>query len=180
MKQTLYPKTTRVSPDKIQITEKLNGSNIGFFKLEDELYIAQRNNIYSFVEIFNMKKEDLYKGLKEWLFENGPELKESLQETVTIKDNVFVGHNVTFINDLYPKATTEDGKLQTEEDWNCVRTLVKKGASIGSSATLLCGITVGENAIIGAGSVVTRDVPANTIVAGNPAHIFRNITEVKE
>ncbi len=101
-------------------------------------------------------------------------------EGVTIEDNVLVGHNVTFINDLYPKATTEDGKLQTEEDWNCVKTLVKKGASIGSSTTLLCGITVGENAIIGAGSVVTRDVPANTIVAGNPARVFRNITEVKE
>lgn len=101
-------------------------------------------------------------------------------EGVIIEDNVFVGHNVTFINDLYPKATTEDDKLQTEEDWNCVKTLVKNGASIGSSTTLLCGITVGENAIIGAGSVVTRDVPSNTIVAGNPTRVFRNITEVKE
>ena len=101
-------------------------------------------------------------------------------EGVTIENNVFVGHNVTFINDVYPKATAKDGNLQTEEDWNCVRTLVKKGASIGSSTTLLCGITVGENAIIGAGSVVTRDVPSNTIVAGNPTRVFRNITEVKK
>ena len=94
-------------------------------------------------------------------------------EGVTVEDNVFVGHNVTFINDLYPRATAKDGNLQTEEDWNCVQTLVKKGASIGSSATLLCGITVGENAIIGAGSVVTKDVSPNTIVAGNPAQILK-------
>jgi acetyltransferase-like isoleucine patch superfamily enzyme len=96
-------------------------------------------------------------------------------EGVTIEDNVFVGHNVTFINDLYPKATTASGELQTDDDWNCTPTLVKKGASIGSSATLLSGITVGENAIIGAGSVVTKDVPPNTIVAGNPAVIIREI-----
>lgn len=94
-------------------------------------------------------------------------------EGVTIEDNVFIGHNVTFINDAYPSATTKDGKLQTEEDWVCVPTLVKKGASIGSSVTLLCGITVGENATVGAGSVVTKDVPANTVVAGNPAWILR-------
>lgn len=98
-------------------------------------------------------------------------------EGVTIEDGVFVGHNVTFINDAFPRATAEDGKLQTEEDWVCVPTFVKKGASIGSSATLLCGITVGENAIVGAGSVVTRDVPANTVIAGNPARILRKINE---
>ena len=98
-------------------------------------------------------------------------------EGVTIEDNVFVGHNVTFINDLYPRATTASGKLQTDEDWPCIPTLVQKGASIGSSATLLSGITVGENAIIGAGSVVTKDVPPDTIVAGNPAKIIRRIKE---
>ena len=92
---------------------------------------------------------------------------------VTIEDEVFVGHNVTFINDLYPRATADGGTLQTEADWECRPTLVKRGASIGSSATLLCGITVGENAIIGAGSVVTKDVPANAIVAGNPARVLR-------
>ena len=94
-------------------------------------------------------------------------------EGVTIEDNVFVSHNVTFINDIYPRATTEDGDMQTEEDWVCLPTLVKRGASIGSSATLLAGITVGEQAIVGAGSVVTKDVPPNTIVAGNPARILR-------
>jgi len=100
-------------------------------------------------------------------------------EGVTIEDNVFVGHNVTFINDVFPRATADDGKLQTEEDWTCIPTLVQKGASIGSSVTLLCGITVGENAIVGAGSVVTRDVPANTIVAGNPARTLRKTNEAK-
>src|SRR5678809_1225199 len=88
-------------------------------------------------------------------------------EGVTLEDEVFVGHNVTFINDRFPRATTGDGKLQTESDWVCVPTLVKRGASIGSSATILCGITIGEGAIIGAGSVVTKDVAAHTVVAGN-------------
>ena len=90
-------------------------------------------------------------------------------EGVHIDDNVFIGHNVTFINDKYPRATNVDGSLQTDSDWKVVETHIKKGASIGSSSTILCGITVGENAIVGAGSVVTRDVPPNTIVAGVPA-----------
>ena len=98
-------------------------------------------------------------------------------EGVTIEDNVFVGHNVTFINDLYPRAAREDGRLQTEDDWICVPTLVKKGASIGSSVTILCGITIGENATIGAGSIVTKDVPPRTIVAGNPARILRKLNK---
>ena len=90
-------------------------------------------------------------------------------EGVHIKDNVFIGHNVTFINDKFPKATNDDGSLQSEADWKVIETIIEKGASIGSSTTLLCGITVGENAVVGAGSVVTKNVPANTIVAGNPA-----------
>lgn len=96
-------------------------------------------------------------------------------EGVTIEDGVFVGHNVTFINDLFPRATNPGGALQTEADWECRPTLVKRGASIGSSATLLCGITVGEHALIGAGSVVTRDVPPYTVVAGNPARVLRTL-----
>ncbi len=95
-------------------------------------------------------------------------------EGVTIEDDVFVGHNVSFINDRYPRATA-GGKLQTAQDWQCIPTLVKRGASIGTSATILCGITIGENAIIGAGSVVTKDVPANTIVSGVPARVRRRI-----
>lgn len=97
-------------------------------------------------------------------------------EGVTLEDDVFIGHNVTFTNDLYPRATNSNGQLQTKEDWTCETTLVKRGASIGSSATLLCGITVGECAIVGAGSVVTRDVPAYTIVAGNPARTLKTIS----
>ena len=101
-------------------------------------------------------------------------------EGVTIEDDVFLGHNVTFINDVFPRATAGDGQLQTEADWECIPTLVRRGASIGSSATLLCGITVGENAIVGAGSVVTKNVPANTIVAGNPARVFRKTGDTSE
>jgi len=96
-------------------------------------------------------------------------------EGVIIEDEVFVGHNVTFINDLFPRATNADGALQTEADWECVPTWIKRGASIGSGATLLAGITVGEHALVGAGSVVTRDVPPWTVVAGNPARILRRL-----
>ena len=101
-------------------------------------------------------------------------------EGVTIEDNVFIGHSVTFINDSYPRATTVDGGLQTEADWKVERTLVKKGASIGSGSTILSNISIGENAIVGAGSVVTKDVPANSIVAGNPARVLRQIEETLE
>ena len=101
-------------------------------------------------------------------------------EGVTVEDNVFIGHNVTFTNDVYPRATTKDGRLQTREDWLCIPTFVKRGASIGSGVTLLCGITVGENAIVGAGSVVTKDVAPNTIGAGNPARVLRRIPDPQE
>jgi acetyltransferase-like isoleucine patch superfamily enzyme len=95
-------------------------------------------------------------------------------EGVTIEDGVFIGHSVTFINDPYPRATA-NGALQTESDWKVEQTLVKKGASIGSGATILSKVTIGENSIVGAGSVVARDVPANVIVAGNPARVLRSI-----
>ncbi|NIR51871.1 N-acetyltransferase [candidate division KSB1 bacterium] len=128
--------------------------------------IGDRTKVGSFVEI--------QKGVK-----IGRNCKISshtfICEGVTIEDNVFVGHNVTFINDALPRATTENGRLKKSEDWQCVPTLIKRGASVGSSATLLCGITVGENAIIGAGAVVTKDVPADTIVVGNPARGLRKI-----
>ena len=94
---------------------------------------------------------------------------------VTIEDNVFIGHSVTFINDRYPRATTTEGLLKTGDDWTCIQTRIKQNASIGSSATLLCGITVGENAVVGAGSVVTKDVPPDTVVAGNPAKILKRL-----
>jgi acetyltransferase-like isoleucine patch superfamily enzyme len=98
-------------------------------------------------------------------------------EGVTIEDNVFIGHGVTFVNDTYPRATASGGRLQTEEDWKVERTIIEKGASIGSGATILSNVHIGENAIVGAGSVVTKDVPANAIVAGNPAKILRYIQQ---
>lgn len=98
-------------------------------------------------------------------------------EGVTIHDHVFVGHGVTFINDTYPRATTESGGLQTEADWKVEPTVVGRGASIGSGATILCNVTIGEGAIVGAGSVVTRDVPPRTIVAGNPARVLRAVDQ---
>jgi acetyltransferase-like isoleucine patch superfamily enzyme len=96
-------------------------------------------------------------------------------EGVTLEEEVFVGHHVVFTNDLYPRAANGNGELQTEADWECIPTLVKRGVSIGSGAVLLCGITVGENALIGAGSVVTRDVPPDSIVAGNPARVINTV-----
>lgn len=97
-------------------------------------------------------------------------------EGVEIEDNVFIGHSVTFINDSYPRATTASGEMQTEADWKVEKTIVSKGASIGSGCTILSSITIGENALVGAGSVVTKDVPANAIVAGNPAKVLRYLT----
>jgi acetyltransferase-like isoleucine patch superfamily enzyme len=101
-------------------------------------------------------------------------------EGVTVEDNVFIGHGVMFINDIYPRATAANGNLQTEADWRVERTVIRKGASIGSGATILSDISIGENAIVGAGSVVTKNVPPNSIVAGNPAKFLRYIEQVTE
>ena len=154
--------TIRVAPD-VKLGEGVR--LFGFVNLYG-CEIGDRSKIGAFVEI--------QKGAR-----IGQDCKVSSHsfvcEGVTIEDDVFIGHNVTFINDPYPRATNEGGGLQTEADWNCVPTLVKRGASIGSSATLLCGITVGERAVVGAGSVVTKDVPAETIVVGNPARVLRKI-----
>jgi acetyltransferase-like isoleucine patch superfamily enzyme len=98
-------------------------------------------------------------------------------EGVTIEDDVFIGHGVTFINDRYPRATTASGELQTEQDWEVERTLVKRGASVGSGTTILANVTIGENALVGAGSMVTHDVPPESIVAGNPARVLRRIAK---
>ena len=101
-------------------------------------------------------------------------------EGVTIEDNVFIGHGVVFVNDSYPRATAAGGGLQTESDWKVEKTLIRKGASIGSGATILANLSIGENAIVGAGAVVTKDVPANAIVAGNPSKVFRYIEQTEE
>jgi UDP-2-acetamido-3-amino-2,3-dideoxy-glucuronate N-acetyltransferase len=98
-------------------------------------------------------------------------------EGVEIQDNVFIGHGVTFINDAYPRATTSSGELQTEADWKVEKTVVSKGASIGSGSTILSNVIIGENAIVGAGSMVTKNVPANAVVAGNPAKVLRYLTQ---
>ena len=139
--------------------------------------------IYDFVNLYGCKIGDNSKVGTFVEIQKGADIGKNCKisshtficEGVTIEDDVFIGHNVTFINDKNPRSTANNGEMQTEEDWSCVPTLIKQGASIGSSATLLCGITVGENAIVGAGSVVTRDVLANTIFAGNPAKILKKI-----
>ena len=96
-------------------------------------------------------------------------------EGVELEDEVFIGHNVTFTNDLFPRATNGNGLMQGDADWECIPTRIKRGASIGSGVTLLCGVTVGEQALVGAGSVVTKDVPAFTVVAGNPARVIKTL-----
>ncbi len=152
-------------------------------KIARDVRLGKNVKIYDFVNLYGCEIGDNTKIGTFVEIQKGAKIGKNCKisshtficEGVTIEDEVFVGHNVTFINDAFPRAATEDGKLQTEQDWVCVPTLVKNKASIGSSATLLCGITVGENAIVGAGSVVTKDVPANAIVAGNPARVLRKI-----
>jgi len=152
-------------------------------KIARDVRLGKNVKIYDFVNLYGCQIGDNTKIGTFVEIQKGAKIGKNCKisshtficEGVTIEDEVFVGHNVTFINDAFPRATAEDGQLQTEQDWVCVPTLVKNKAYIGSSATLLCGITVGENAIVGAGSVVTKDVPANTIVAGNPARVLRKI-----
>lgn len=154
-----------------------------FARIAPDVKLGRDVKIYAFVNLYGCEIGDeskvgtfveIQKGAK-----IGSRVKISshtfICEGVTIEDEVFIGHGVMFINDKYPRATTGTGQLQTEEDWTCTPTLIKHGASIGSNATILCGVTIGENAIVGAGSVVTRDVPPGTIVAGSPARFIRNI-----
>lgn len=145
--------------------------------------IGQNVKIYDFVNAYNCSIGDNSKvGTFVEIQKNatiGKNCKISshsfICEGVHIEDNCFIGHGVMFTNDLFPRATNPDGSPQKDEDWNLVETFVKKGASIGSNATVVCGVTIGENALIGAGSVVTKDVPANSIVVGNPAKVIRKL-----
>ena len=148
-----------------------------FARIAPDVKLGRDVKIYAFVNLYGCEIGDeskigtfveIQKGAK-----IGSRVKISshtfICEGVTIEDEVFIGHGVMFINDKYPRSTTGQGSLQTEEDWVCTPTLIKRGASIGSNATILCGVTIGEGALVGAGSVVTHDVPAGAVVAGNPA-----------
>ncbi len=149
--------------------------------IANDVKLGKNVKIYSYVNLYSCQIDDNTKiGTFVEIQKNvkiGKNCKISTHtficEGVTIEDNVFIGHNVTFINDKYPRAVNAKGELQTEDDWKVIPTLVKKGASIGSSATILCGVTIGENAMIGAGSVVTEDVPDNAVVVGSPAKIVK-------
>jgi len=151
-----------------------------FVRIAPDVKLGQNVKVYAFVNLYGCEIGDeskigafveIQKGAKV-----GRRVKVSshafICEGVTIEDEVLVGHGVMFINDKYPRATTADGELQSEADWACIPTLVKKGASIGSNATIMCGVTIGERAMVGAGSVVTHDVPDGAVVAGVPAKIL--------
>ena len=158
-----------------------------FIRISSDVVLGKDVKVFSFANLYGCQIGD---GTKIGAFvevQKGASIGKNCKvsshsficEGVTIEDEVFIGHNVTFINDLYPRASNPDGTLQTESDWNVVPTLIKKGASVGSSTTILAGITVGEGAIIGAGAVVTKDVPPNTIVAGVPAKILRKLDSAR-
>jgi acetyltransferase-like isoleucine patch superfamily enzyme len=171
-REEVYAESETLSPSFSRIARDVKfGKNVCIFGLVN-LYgcsIGDNSKIGAFVEI--QKNASI-----------GANVKVSSHtfvcEGVTIEDDVFVGHNVSFINDKYPRSVSSSGNLQTESDWQVVKTLVKRGASIGTSTTILCGVTIGEDAIIGAGSVVTRDVAPRTVVAGNPARLIRRL-EIK-
>lgn len=157
-------------------------SNDHFFqRIASDVKLGQRVKIFAFTNLYGCEIGDdtkigtfveIQKGVRV-----GNRCKISshsfLCEGVTIEDEVFIGHGVTFINDRFPRATNADGGLQTEADWKCVSTLVRQGASIGSGATILCGVEIGKRATVGAGSVVTKNVPEGAVVAGNPARLLR-------
>ena len=152
-----------------------------FVSISDDVELGKDVKIYNFVNLYGCKIGDNTKIGTFVEIQKGATIGKNCKisshtficEGVHIEDNCFIGHNVTFINDKYPRATNPDGEMQTEEDWKCIPTYIRRGASIGSSTTLLCGITVGENATVGAGAVVTKDVPANSTVAGVPAKILK-------
>ena len=150
-----------------------------YVSISDDVELGKDVKIFTFVNLYGCKIGDETKIGTFVEIQKGATIGKRCKisshtficEGVHIEDYCFIGHNVTFINDKYPRAANPDGSLQTEEDWECVPTYIRKGASIGSSSTILCGITIGEGAIVGAGAVVTKDVPPNTVVAGVPARV---------
>jgi acetyltransferase-like isoleucine patch superfamily enzyme len=146
-----------------------------------DVKLGQRVKIYGFTNLYGCRIGDDVKIGTFVEIQKGAEIGDRCKisshtficEGVMLEDEVFVGHGVTFINDRYPRATNDDGNLQTDADWKCIKTTVRRRASIGSGSTILCGVTVGENATVGAGSVVTRDVPDGAVVAGNPARVLK-------
>jgi len=166
------------------LNPKINPNN--FKKIAPDVKLGKNVKIANFVNLYGCEIDDNTKiGTFVEIQKNAKIGKNCkiqshtfICEGVTIEDNVFVGHGVVFINDKYPRATNEKGQLQTEDDWKVEPTIVKKDASIGSGSTILSCVTIGEKAIVGAGSVVTRDVPSNTIVAGNPARILSKIEKI--
>ena len=160
-----------INDGKQLITNVLVGDNVKFFNFVNayNCSIDSNTKVGSFVEI--QKDVTIGKNCK-------ISSHSFVCSGVTIEDNVFVGHGVMFTNDLFPRATNLDGSQQTEQDWRLVETFVKKGASIGSNATIVCGITIGENSLIGAGSVVTKDIPDNVVAVGNPAKILKSLPKI--
>lgn len=164
---------------KIPVVDEKGIRIMKFVSISDDVILGKNVKIYNFVNLYGCKIGDETKIGTFVEIQKGAVIGKRCKisshtficEGVHIGDNCFIGHNVTFINDKYPRATNPDGELQTEEDWVCVQTYVKKGVSIGSSATILCGVTIGEGASVGAGAVVTKNVSPHTTVAGVPARV---------
>jgi UDP-2-acetamido-3-amino-2,3-dideoxy-glucuronate N-acetyltransferase len=154
-----------------------------FSRISDDVILGNDVKIYGFVNLYGCSIGDESRVGAFVEIQKGASIGKRVKisshtficEGVTIEDCVFVGHGVMFINDRYPRAANPDGSCQSPEDWECINTKICKGASLGSNSTILCGVTVGEGAIVGAGSVVTKDVPPYTIVAGNPARVIRKV-----
>ncbi len=159
--------------------------NADFARIAPNVKLGTDVKIYAFVNLYGCEIGDESKIGTFVEIQSGAKIGKRVKvsshsficEGVTIEDEAFIGHGVMFTNDRHPRSTTEAGELQSDANWVCIPTLIKRRASIGSNATIICGVTIGENAMVGAGSVVTHDVPANTIVAGNPARVVRKVED---